>query len=486
MKRNKRFNIFGWLSASALLLTTACTDSADFNEAAKAGEEGMVTLNLSIQNQGVMTRATTDAVTGKISDGSQVDELVFAIYESDSENGPYTIDGTKFNSEKLKVNGTYTIEDVDEDNLGQMKIKFNSNTLTRPGTAAAITLKIPVEDNKHYKIACWAQNSECTAYKTTDLEAVKVSYESANNNDELRDAFCASQYFSSDASDIEVILKRPFAQINVGTAGWDYEAVAELKPSAVSYTESKITLTGVADTYNVLTGTAKASDSGLKAEFAFARIPAFIHVEQADWEAALEEGGVGDKKLYQEECFDTEEFLIIDLDEKDGIGGYVDWSTYKKWSSAHPDQDQTSELEDSPYRTETFKYLSMCYVLVPETGNLDDVNGENITSGSTLTSLEFTARGYEDGDKNTLIDSKDIKANNVPVQKNWRTNIVCFEMFTDRTGFKLWVVPEYCGDHNNFESGEGQWQHERNGQFDTDNGKYGWDYYSTKSTTQNQ
>ena len=483
MKRNKRFNIFGWLAASALLLTTACTDSADFNEAAKAGEEGMVTLNLSIQNQGGVTRA--DAVTGEISDGSQVDELIFAIYESDSENGTYTINSTKFNSTKLKVTNGYQITDVGT-NSGQMKIAFKPNTLTKPGNTAAITLKIPVEDGKYYKIACWAQNSKCTAYTTTDLKAVTVSYQGANNNDELRDAFCASKSFSSNSSSIEVILKRPFAQINVGTAGWDYEGVAVLKPSAVSYTESKITLTGVADQYNVLEGQASASMQDLKAEFAFNRIPAFIHVGQADWDAALEEGGVGEgadkKMLYEKNCFANEEFLIIDLDEKNGIGEYVAWPTYKAWSSAHPDHDQTSPLPDSPYRTETFKYLSMCYVLVPEAS--EKTVADDVTYCATLNKIEFETQG--DGDE---VDDKGVKkkvaytaftASNVPVQKNWRTNIVSFEMFTDRTGFKLWVVPDYCGDYNSFDSGE-SWEKDgngvENGQFKDDNTKYGWDYY---------
>lgn len=84
-----------------------------------------------------------------------------------------------------------------------------------------------------------------------------------------------------------------------------------------------------------------------------------------------------------------------------------------------------------------YNYLSMSYILAP------DVTSADGAQKTTLESLEFTFMN-DGGDKNvTLKDG----LTSVPVQRNWRTNIVG-SFLTTQVDFQILIEPAYTGDNN--------------------------------------
>lgn len=459
MKHNRKYNILGWLATSALLLTTACSDNIAL-DVPQGDISGANTVTFTVQPQ-LQELGTRTIETGNksISDGKKADVLIFAIYkkgQDDAGNETWTPDPDF-------CKGDQTGKGI---SLGEGQNAINVQSYP-------ITLQFVVTDTlAEYKAAFWAQNSTTMAYGTKDLAEIKVSYKDAMNNDELRDAFCAvSGEFTSKTNNEEVTLRRPLAQINVGTTGWDYEGAAYLRPSATSYTKSTITLNGVVDTYNVLTG--KSSGDPQEVTFEYDILPAFINVNENDW-----------KKLSYKP-FDDEEYLKVKLyDKNPEYKAYVGWDEFDNYRK---DAETKKKYEEGEYpQTEVFKYLSMCYVLVPEaesdtpstdepdvpdaaeeTGedNADDDNAANKELGATLSSVEFAFKGIDakqegeevTGDEEEKEFGVAFKVNNVPVQKNWRTNILGNSFFTTAVQFHIDVVPDYMGEYNDNGVTEGDW-----------------------------
>ena len=94
MKYNRKHNMFGWLAASALLLTTACSDNVAL-DVAQGDTNGANTVTFTImpQTQELGTRADGDIETGNkyISDGTKADVLIFAVYKKGTD-GTWTPD----------------------------------------------------------------------------------------------------------------------------------------------------------------------------------------------------------------------------------------------------------------------------------------------------------------------------------------------------------------------------------------------------------
>lgn len=440
MKRNRKYNLFGWLAVSTLLLTTACAGVADL-DGAQTDIKGSNTVTLTVQSQtqmGSMRGAKEDPLTKNvtISRGDKADVLIFAVYKE--ENGEYKVDKkfAKGNQSKYK------------------ELSLADNQTAIDVESYPIKLQFVFDDDTKYKVAFWAQNGETKAYDTKDLQSVQVNYEEAKNNDELRDAFCAVSPELSSSTKLAdpVTLRRPLAQVNVGSTGWDYEGAAYLKPSNTSYTQSTITLHGVAQYYDILKGEAIVNEDHPETSVTFSDdiIPAFINVEGEQW----------DTLSYKP--FDNEEFLKVHVntDAKDEYVPYVGWKEFDNYrlddTKVSDDEKSNKEkYEDGVYpSTEVFKYLSMCYVLVPEntsTGNEKQLN-------SVLSSVEFKFKGItadEDGDfnfgeKNESAEYLDqtFVVKNVPVQKNYRTNILGNAFFTASPKFYIDIVPEYMGNFN--------------------------------------
>lgn len=510
MKHNKKYNIFGWLAAATLAFTTACSDNVTL-DVPQANTNGTNTVTFTIQtpSQELGTRADNNYQGDEedintrnkyISDGSDIDLLIFAVYKKGTdENGNETWEP---DPEFCKGNQA---TDIYNEPLGEAQ---NAIKVTK----FPLSIQLVITDTSaEYKVAFWAQSSKTKAYDTKKLHRIKVNYKQADgswayNNDELRDAFCAVSDIVEVKKTQEVILRRPLAQINVGTAGWDYEGAAILKPSRVSYVYSSVTLDGVAQYYDILNGKAldqEALDAAIEADpddfsktetpaegetaeipedhkattsatFDFALIPAFIQDTEQQW-------------MGQYKPVDNEEFLQVDVNGNGKIDGYwykghtyqyVGWDLYDKYRQDKQTlilipngeigeaDNYTLTTPKKMYEqgimptTEMYKYLSMCYVLVPTTTITPYNNAEEIHS--MLNSVSFEARG-SDFD-NATVDDPDTPAatdddsadktlrkvftiNNVPVRKNWRTNIVGDNFFTNRYKFKLDIVPQYCGDY---------------------------------------
>ena len=412
--------IFGLLIAAGSLLVVAC--SRNWEGPDSDAEEVDVTFSLSAEGGMASSRAGEPA--WKISDGTQVDQLVYAVYVKEA-------DGYKL----LKQYG--------DDVHGQTVL--TTDKLTKEG-GETITLRLM--RGQEYTIGFWAQNSNCKAYDATDLEAVKVDYTGgegvlAPNNDETRDAFCQVYSFTAQVGVTQyVTLKRAMAQINVGTAGWDYNAEVDY---GYNYTYSKIIMKGLHDQLNVLTGevsktnNVKEGDDDKGITYTWAKLPAYIRTDYPT-DLTTEQFKNWLKGIDGKDHDD--EFLCVKLVSGKDEG-------YMEYTKTIPDDENT-------VGTETFKYLSMSYVLAPA------------ESKSTV-EVTFYLAETQYGQIHPKADSEELgdapvrfTIPNVPIQRNWRTNILGgtrgkgTTLFDPRT-ISLFVdlSPGYDGEHNYYDKMEG-------------------------------
>ena len=321
--------------AASMLFATSCSN--DELNAVQSGNEAQVTFSLGLEN-GIGSRA--------ISDGTKADKLVYAVY-------------------KINAAGAAELQKVVGSTEGQfVKTDFKS------GDNVSITLA----KGQTYQVAFWAQDGDCKAYDTADLTAVSVKYDAEANNDELRDAFFKTVEFTvAGNKTIDVVLKRPFAQINVGVYKSDWNAAVA---SGIEIQNSAVVIKNAANEINLLTGAVKGQED---VAYTLNEIPA--------------------------------EDLMVDAD-KDGV-------------------------------KEAYKWLSMSYILVNETSTQDsDSDGTLGDARTTLQSLQYT---FEPESGNSIAFAEGL--NSVPVQRNWRTNILG-KILTGDIQFNITIDPVYDGDHN--------------------------------------
>lgn len=210
---NKHF-LFTMLAASTMVLATGCSGSDD--TAVKQENNSLATVSFSVQ-------ADALAGTRAISDGKGADELIYRVF--DKEGKPV---------------GTLA--------------KTTESNLTDLLTGHKVTLYLA--KGQTYKVAFWAQDADCTAYTVDNNMGVTVNYAGANN-DETRDAFFKTVDVTVTGDmNVDVTLKRPFAQINVGCTTDDWNAA---QASNINVTTSAVTVKDAATKLNVINGT--VSDS---------------------------------------------------------------------------------------------------------------------------------------------------------------------------------------------------------------------------------
>lgn len=473
MKLNN--HILGCLAASALVLS-ACSSDENLN-VPNGGDDlvfgdgsKVVTFTINSEGNPVSSRAYKALPVGStISDGSQTDVLVFAVYEVTKGN---------FGEESYTLATQFRKEGQD---VGLFPQGVGQNAIAVTPESWPVTIKLALDPSKEYRLAFWAQNTTCTAYNTEDLANVKVSYEGALCNDELRDAFCAySANFTGGSEKQEVILHRPFAQVNVGTSGADYNNIvhgANVIPNKnIKY--SRIQIKGACDQLNVLNDRISKSENvaGEKdgvVEFTWNKIPAFIHYDGTEFpddlvgrfistygdETPEFEGFESVSQFQYVGENDDEEFLMVNLNQKEhaNLNGYlINYPTVRYKNDE--DGEETNEIDE--YLTETFKYLAMAYVLIPSqpTIGIDPSFGlvdpnqpsEEATSNpydvyysTTVDNVKVSFAENADGtDNNAAYDEEKAKEpgytvtetvpafdyyltiDNVPVHRNWRTNIL--------------------------------------------------------------
>ncbi|MEE1309545.1 MAG: hypothetical protein UHJ41_05555, partial [Bacteroidaceae bacterium] len=197
------------------------------------------------------TDADKEVKTRAISDGKSVDKLCFAVF---SEDGDVIIPKTW--------------------NSGILNITSNG------GTSLLITLPY----GKRYKAVFWAQSSKTQAYSITDDMKVSVDYTQACN-DESSDAFYGvSDTFTTADEVVEVTLRRPFAQLNVGAFPFDWEYIKEFHDFDI--TRSSMRVSDVPHSIDLLTG--EVSDKA-NASFRPKALPAENLLFDVDNNGTLEE-----------------------------------------------------------------------------------------------------------------------------------------------------------------------------------------------------
>lgn len=298
--------LFSTVAMSALMLmATSCAD--DQTSDLKAGAESTVTITAQLPG---------DMGTRAFADGKKATELHYAVYEKGTTT-PLAVcqkaDGTK----------------------GQLE-----GTATMTGLKTTISLQLTT--GKEYDFVFWADAPGDNVYTfNSENQTVTVNYANAENNTDNLDAFFGQKKALKVSGNMSISqeLRRPFAQINIGTD--DFDAAA-----AAGYTVSESTI-GVATykTLNLLSG--EVSDP-VTATFVKKPIP----------------------------------------------------------------------TEDSKFsvNSKDYKYLSMSYVLVPK-----DKETVDIAFDYTLTNRTFT---------------------NVPVQRNYRTNIYG-SLLTNTADFNVVIAPRF-------------------------------------------
>ena len=333
MKKNY---LLGMVAAAGMLLATSCSN--DELVSAQSENEAQVTFSLGLDN-GIGSRA--------ISDGTQADKLVYAVY-------------------KLSEDGEPVLQHVlgSEQNGQFVKQNFKS------GDNVSVTLA----KGQTYQVAFWAQNSKCDAYNTESLENVKIKYDVDNdNNVDVRDAFFKTEEFTvAGNKTIDVVLKRPFAQINVGVYQEDWNAAVA---SGITIDESSVVIEKAATSINLLTGGVSGEE---KVEYKLASIPT----------APLE-----------------------------------------------------VETDATNAGKEQYKWLSMSYILVADNTTADQDNDG--TLGDARTTLESLSYTFEPESGKSINFTQGLNA--VPVQRNWRTNILG-KILTGDIQFNITIDPVYDYD----------------------------------------
>ncbi len=188
------------VAIASMMLATSCSNDELNN--LKNGENSTVTLNAQLAD-GLQTRAFGDGTTAKTLD--------YAVYEV--KEGNWTL----------------------LDKLGATDQEINMSK----------TISLNLVNGKTYAVVFWADAAK--SIYTFDATAKKVTadYTNATCSNEAYDAFYAVEEFKVDGENLNrtVSLKRPFAQLNIGTS--DLDAAAK---SGVDVSKTAVTV----KTYNTL------------------------------------------------------------------------------------------------------------------------------------------------------------------------------------------------------------------------------------------
>ena len=179
------------LYLSAIALTSLIATSCASEEVAPVDNDGMTTLTVKLP---------ADMASRAFNSGTQAKNLYVAIYEADGDKK------CLFSN----FGGTTGVNGMEVTN-------FNGTDLTT-------TIKVSLVKNKTYDIYCWAQSYTMdteSPYQWNETDkSISVTYPSEMTNyDEGRDAFYGklTSFQSGVTANHSITLKRPFAQINVGT-----------------------------------------------------------------------------------------------------------------------------------------------------------------------------------------------------------------------------------------------------------------------------
>ena len=347
---------------ATMAMTTSCSDELE-NGAVSNGNEATVSFKVQLENE-VGSRAVNGKEAGN---GSKATELHYAVYKVE-KNADGSI-AAKIGDEIEALRGTATV-----DNL-------------------AASVNLTLVKGQTYNFMFWAQTPNTTYYTVNYTEGtIKVNYTDADEseegtkweqaaNDENRDAFFNVRKNLKIDGPIEetITLKRPFAQINVGTT---IGSLKDAYTAEVDITKSSFKIDNVATTLNTYSGA--VSD------------PVEITYTKAN---------------------------IIEAKEINAEGAYV--------------CDEDGDLVNVD--NNNYEYLALNYILVNDANTTDGTNADG--SKKAIVNAEFKIFDKNDVEINTF------EIPNLPVQRNWRTNIIG-DIMNESVTFNIVVDPNFDNSYN--------------------------------------
>ena len=144
-------------------------------------------------------------------------------------------------------------------------VELRDLTVTNGEIHGSTTVNLQLVTGNTYTVIFWAAAQNAPYTVNFAEKKMTVNYNGAVSNDENRDAFYACKTFTVNGAQVETVeLKRPFAQLNIGTADYDAAESAGYVP-----TQSAVTVKNVYTTLDLATGEVTGE---VEANFALADI----------------------------------------------------------------------------------------------------------------------------------------------------------------------------------------------------------------------
>ena len=324
-------------------------------------QENMVTYTVELPD------AQTKGFMGTV---SKVDELVYEVWKTEA-------------ADERDLNGT------DTDGKAKATLLYQK-TVPMVNQRTVITLNL-VQDQE-YTVLFWAQKQGTGVYNTealTDVHYAKTWEGEENDanclysNQESYEAYYATEFISDeDQKSRTVVLKRPFAQLNLGTKNTQMENTGKEYGEGeynVEVVSSKVTVSNVGTRFNV----------------------ADNYVATPTTEANI------------------------------AVAGATSVTFETATDPSNVDGDATSQFEYITVGGQQYEYVAMNYLFA--TGNNVTVSYEINTvlsdkNGNNTTDAKVTNTVYQ-----------------VPLQENYRTNIVG-NLLTSTSDYEVIVDPIWAGD----------------------------------------
>ena len=167
------------------------------------------------------TVSTGEIATKAIADGTNIDVLYWEIYQ-----------------------------DLDEKALGEGKVQDDDGN-------KEFTVELKLLADQEYNIVFWAQVDGQNHYVVDDLRSVKINtYKDEMANDETRAAFFAVHNFSTEngvAIKEDVILRRPFSQLNLGATTLE-TSLNLVNNGQLEVKTTQVVVTNIATSFNTVAG----------------------------------------------------------------------------------------------------------------------------------------------------------------------------------------------------------------------------------------
>ena len=195
------------------------------------------TVTFTVEAPGALaTKGTTINAGATIADGTNVNEVHYAVYKTNSG------------------------EDYSIDNSGEIDGPLAQGVVPMDNRKAS--MKFDLLQDQEYTVLFWAQVKDAGHYTLGDLRTIEVA-SVVDGNDETRAAFYARYDFQTyEHKDHKVTLRRPFAQLNLLTTAESLTPfqTGQTTGYTIDVKTSEVLVTGLSTTFNTLTGLAPAGD----------------------------------------------------------------------------------------------------------------------------------------------------------------------------------------------------------------------------------